>query len=263
LNVGLFSALVGTRPGAETGTQQRQPVAEGMEFVNALLQALRMSPSAGGSGAETADGQAKLATHLDTLYEELEAGGAKDVSTASGSGAGVKGAVAFRATPVEGSSPTRPDSAVAETPTLGESRDHEDRVAPEEFVRATQDASVRSLQGVQEAQGVQEVQEVQERPQEVSVADPSLERVAPALRDRLERVVERMREEFGHDVRVVEGYRSPERQAHLYQQGRSRPGDIATWTRRSWHTDGLAADLQVDGSYDDRLAYARLQRVAR
>jgi len=97
----------------------------------------------------------------------------------------------------------------------------------------------------------------------VTEADPSLDKVAPALRTKVEAVIERMRDEFGHEVTVVEGYRSPDRQSHLYEQGRSRPGQVATWTRRSWHSEGLAADLMVDGTYEDPLAYARLQRVAR
>jgi len=94
-------------------------------------------------------------------------------------------------------------------------------------------------------------------------ADRSLDRLAPAFRRRVERVIERMRSEYGHDVRLVEGYRTQERQHHLYAQGRTRPGAIVTWTRNSLHTRGLAADLLVDGSYDNPVGYARLAEVAR
>src|SRR5690606_38311570 len=38
---------------------------------------------------------------------------------------------------------------------------------------------------------------------------------------------------------------------------------VVTWTRSSNHTRGLAADLIVDGSYDNPLAMVRLARIAR
>jgi hypothetical protein len=87
--------------------------------------------------------------------------------------------------------------------------------------------------------------------------------VAPELRERLGRVVDRMRDEFGHSVEVVESGRSQARQDHLYAQGRSRPGPVVTWTRHSEHTRGRAVDVTVDGGYDDAAAFRLLQRVAR
>jgi peptidoglycan L-alanyl-D-glutamate endopeptidase CwlK len=39
-------------------------------------------------------------------------------------------------------------------------------------------------------------------------------------------------------ILVVEGVRTQERQDELYAQGRTRPGKIVTWTRRSRHTPG-------------------------
>jgi hypothetical protein len=87
--------------------------------------------------------------------------------------------------------------------------------------------------------------------------------VAPELRDRLARVVDRMRDEFGHAVQVVESGRSQARQDHLYAQGRSRPGPVVTWTRSSEHTRGRAVDVTIDGGYDDTAAFRLLQRVAR
>jgi hypothetical protein len=89
-----------------------------------------------------------------------------------------------------------------------------------------------------------------------------LRRLDPELRTRLHRVVERMEKEFGHRVEVVEGYRTPERQAALFAQGRSRPGPVVTWTEESLHSRGKAADLQVDGSWGNPRAYARLQQIA-
>lgn len=46
-------------------------------------------------------------------------------------------------------------------------------------------------------------------------------------------------------LRVFEAWRSPERQQYLYAQGRSRPGNIVTYSRawESYHQYGLAADF--------------------
>jgi hypothetical protein len=83
------------------------------------------------------------------------------------------------------------------------------------------------------------------------------------FRDRLERVIDRMESEFGYKVEVTETYRTQERQDVLYAQGRTEPGQVVTWTRASNHTLGRAADLVIDGSYDDPVAYERLMRIAR
>jgi hypothetical protein len=87
--------------------------------------------------------------------------------------------------------------------------------------------------------------------------------LVPEMRERLERVLHRMKTEYGHDARVSETYRSQSRQDALHAQGRSAPGQVVTWTRRSNHTLGRAADIVVNGGYDDAEAYATLQRVAR
>ena len=49
---------------------------------------------------------------------------------------------------------------------------------------------------------------------------------------------------------VFEAWRSRERQAFLYAQGRSAPGNIVTWVRPglSAHEYGLGVDLVFDGS---------------
>lgn len=91
----------------------------------------------------------------------------------------------------------------------------------------------------------------------------SLESLNPELRARLERVMQRMRNEYGHDVAIVETVRSQERQDWLYEQGRTRPGAIVTWTHNSAHTRGSAADVIIDGKWDNAIGYARLQRIAR
>ena len=71
----------------------------------------------------------------------------------------------------------------------------------------------------------------------------------PALRDRLDRVMARM-EQAGHTVTITETSRTQARQDSLYAQGRTAPGTVVTWTRQSRHLDGLAVDVQVDGSWN-------------
>lgn len=85
----------------------------------------------------------------------------------------------------------------------------------------------------------------------------------PQLQQKLNRVIERMQNEYGNDVSVVETARSQERQDFLYEQGRARPGNIVTWTQNSAHTRGEAVDVIVDGSYTNAEGFARLQRIAK
>lgn len=96
------------------------------------------------------------------------------------------------------------------------------------------------------------------------VASPvkDLETVAPQLRGKVARVIERMKNEYGHDVSIVEASRSQERQDWLYEQGRTRSGPIVTWTRHSAHTRGDAVDVMIDGAWDNAAGFARLQRIA-
>src|SRR5690606_11756935 len=91
----------------------------------------------------------------------------------------------------------------------------------------------------------------------------SLEGLNPEFRARLDRVIDRMESEHGHKVQIVETVREQSRQEYLYAQGRTRPGPVVTWTTSSKHTQGRAADLLVDGTYDNPLAMVRLARIAR
>ncbi len=84
----------------------------------------------------------------------------------------------------------------------------------------------------------------------------------PEFQSRLDRVVERMRDEFGYEVTVVEGFRTQQRQDALYEQGRTRPGSIVTWTKSSKHSEGLAADVKIDGTYNNAVGYERLAQIA-
>ncbi len=86
--------------------------------------------------------------------------------------------------------------------------------------------------------------------------------LAPALRDRLGRVVTRMQREYGYNVQIAEAGRTQARQDFLFGQGRTRSGPVVTWTRSSNHTRGRAVDVTIDGGYDDPAAFARLRQVA-
>jgi len=52
---------------------------------------------------------------------------------------------------------------------------------------------------------------------------------------------------LGHPIKVVETYRTQERQDGLYAKGRTAPGAQVTWTRTSKHTEGLAVDVAFTG----------------
>ncbi|GHH60668.1 M15 family metallopeptidase [[Pseudomonas] boreopolis] len=76
-----------------------------------------------------------------------------------------------------------------------------------------------------------------ERP-EVVTADRRWERIDPALQQRVLAIYEVMRRQYGYEMVLVEGYRSPERQAELMGAGKAtRAG---AW--QSCHQYGLAVD---------------------
>jgi uncharacterized protein YcbK (DUF882 family) len=104
-------------------------------------------------------------------------------------------------------------------------------------------------------------------PAVVSVTNPnavnsSIAALNPALQQKLARVMERMRDETGHDVQVAETYRSQSRQNSLYAQGRQTDGPVVTWTQHSKHTQGRAVDVILDGGRASADAYTTLQRIA-
>ncbi|WDU77502.1 MULTISPECIES: M15 family metallopeptidase [Lysinibacillus] len=47
------------------------------------------------------------------------------------------------------------------------------------------------------------------------------------------------------DIFITETYRSQTRQNYLYEQGRTRPGQVITWTRNSNHTSRRAWDIAI------------------
>lgn len=73
----------------------------------------------------------------------------------------------------------------------------------------------------------------------IATADRKWHRLDPDFQQRLLAVYRVMREQYGYEMALVEGYRSPERQARLAAQGEHVT--LAT-AGRSWHQYGLAAD---------------------
>jgi hypothetical protein len=96
----------------------------------------------------------------------------------------------------------------------------------------------------------------------VDTANSDTDALNPDFRARLGRVITRMHDEFGKDVQLVEGFRTQSRQDFLYDQGRTRPGEVVTWTKSSKHTLGLAADVTINGSYTDSIGFQQLAQVA-
>ncbi len=85
-----------------------------------------------------------------------------------------------------------------------------------------------------------------ETPQAISGADRKWNRIDPVFQQRVLAIYQVMREQYGYEMVLIEGYRSPERQAALARKG-------ATTTRagagQSCHQYGLAVDsaLYRDG----------------
>lgn len=67
-----------------------------------------------------------------------------------------------------------------------------------------------------------------------ALGQKSLDRLVGVHPD-LVRVVKRAIGISAQDFMVLEGVRTPARQAELYAQGRTKPGNIVTWTLKSNH----------------------------
>lgn len=70
----------------------------------------------------------------------------------------------------------------------------------------------------------------------------------------------------GLNVLITETYRSQERQNYLYEQGRSRPGQIVTWTRNSNHKSRRAWDIckNIKGQeYNDHTFFRKCGNIAK
>lgn len=70
----------------------------------------------------------------------------------------------------------------------------------------------------------------------------------------------------GLNVLITETYRSQGRQNYLYEQGRTRPGNIVTWTKNSRHTSRRAWDICKNvkgGEYSDKSFFIKCGQVAK
>ena len=89
------------------------------------------------------------------------------------------------------------------------------------------------------------------KPKPITVTSKSdrLKGVDPKLADLTRRTIRAMAE-LGKPVFVSEGFRSMERQAELYAQGRTKPGKIVTNAKpgESLHNTGRAVDLVFDAA---------------
>lgn len=70
----------------------------------------------------------------------------------------------------------------------------------------------------------------------------------------------------GLNVLITETYRSQARQNYLYEQGRTRPGNVVTWTKNSRHTGRMAWDIckNVKGKeYSDAKFFEQCGAIAK
>ena len=74
--------------------------------------------------------------------------------------------------------------------------------------------------------------------------DRNPDHLHPIVREAVKKTIASMAAR-GIEMALFEGYRSPERQAALYAQGRTAPGPIVTYARpgESFHQYGFAADI--------------------
>lgn len=83
---------------------------------------------------------------------------------------------------------------------------------------------------------------------------------------------ERLAEQFlntceknGYKLKITSGYRSQEEQNRLYAQGRTAPGAIVTWTKKSKHTSRNAFDIAFVGKdpYPENFDWSILGKIGK
>ncbi|KEY58490.1 M15 family metallopeptidase [Serratia sp. DD3] len=77
----------------------------------------------------------------------------------------------------------------------------------------------------------------------------------------LVKVVRRAIEITPVDFTVIEGVRTKARQQELWDQGRTKPGKIVTWTMRSKHIEGKAVDLLPVTGWDNLESFKSVSKA--
>jgi peptidoglycan L-alanyl-D-glutamate endopeptidase CwlK len=99
---------------------------------------------------------------------------------------------------------------------------------------------------------------------EVQQINRDVSKLAPFLVIKLTAALDECHEK-GYNVAVFEGYRSPERQQSLYDQGRTAPGRIVTYAKpwESFHQLGLAVDIvgKTNGKWDWSIDYDKITEI--
>ncbi|MGL6123592.1 MAG: M15 family metallopeptidase [Shewanella sp.] len=95
-----------------------------------------------------------------------------------------------------------------------------------------------------------------------ATADRDMDKLHPVFREKIEPWLAAVRRQFTqYDILVTEVFRSKERQQYLYNQGRTAPGAVVTWTLQSVHEFGMAIDwvpTQSDNLLYDVELYQRI-----
>lgn len=93
----------------------------------------------------------------------------------------------------------------------------------------------------------------------------SIDQLTPKTREKCQEFLDRCDQE-GLRVSITESYRPQERQNMLFEQGRTRPGMIVTWTKSSMHTKRRAFDICQDlpgHAYDDEDFFRRCAEIGK
>ena len=83
---------------------------------------------------------------------------------------------------------------------------------------------------------------------ELTTTDRDLDNLTPETKLLAEYFLETAKEQWYH-LLITEWRRSLERQKALYDQGRTRPGAIVSWTMNSRHLKGIAFDVAFEPAY--------------
>ena len=94
--------------------------------------------------------------------------------------------------------------------------------------------------------------------------ETSLKRLS-TVKENLRLVVLRAVATLPFQIRIVEGIRTQDRQNELYEQGRTKPGKMVTWTRNSKHLTGDAIDLAPVQNgiilWEDKAKFAEIKQA--